>query len=146
MIFIVILIFIDYIFSMKDVLELLIYSLDNELNSDEEKLLENAIDKSPELRAERDRYLKLRKMVAGVESSIPVGFADDVMRKWSSKKHQHSFGNRIVHLFPRVAVAAAIILLVTWSAVYFGGENIMMDTLTGLDDMSPDEAYSLLEY
>ena len=131
---------------MKDAKELLIYSLDNAMTAEERKKLDAALEASAELRAERDQYLKMRKLICETPFTHSPDFTDNIMQKWALQKNKNNFGASVVQLFPRVAAAAVMILFVAWSAIYFSGENMTASSLIGIEEISPDEADILLEF
>ncbi|HFA50763.1 MAG TPA: hypothetical protein ENJ95_17280 [Bacteroidetes bacterium] len=131
---------------MKNAFELLVYSLDNELTKEEQRQLNAALLASPELQKEKEEYIKMREIVSDISFSENPHFIEKTMQQWAAQKSGNNFNNNIVQLFPRVAAAAAILFLFAWSVIYFSGGNIVSDTLLLVGDVSPDEAYSLLEY
>ncbi len=123
-------------------LELLIFSLDNELPAQQKLQLEKALQEQPWLRKEKQVLLQLRAGLARVSAPPSESFTDAVMADLGkSEELRHSI---IVRLFPKVAAACAVFLLAFILNVYFSDGSISMDSVIGVADLSPEEAYSLL--
>lgn len=130
---------------MKEALELLIYSFDNELKAEEQNKLETALLASPELREERRKYLKMRASIAKLSFAVEEPFEEQVLQKWKRPRSNDNFHHNVIRLFPKVAAAAILFFLITWSSLHFGGDNIDMNTFLLLDEISQEEAIKLLE-
>ncbi len=133
---------------MKNNLELLLYSFDGKLNQEEQQQLDKALSASPGLRAERDKLLKMRKLIGGLKISEDPSFSDKVLQrlKNSPAKTQAAFSATVVSLFPRVAAACIVILLLALSIVYLSEGSYSTDALIGVDSFSLEDAYSLIDY
>jgi hypothetical protein len=135
---------------MKDrkekLMELLIHSLDNELTLDEHQALDLAFAKSKEFRAERDRLLKLRSLLNQQRTIASNEFVNAVLGKTTTPviNPVQGFNTTMVRLFPRVAAACVIIMLASLFTVYLAEGELSSDTIVGLSDISPDEAYNIL--
>ncbi len=131
---------------MKNALELLIYSLDNKLSKEEQQQLDTALNSSAELRVEQKKYLMLKNVVSNITFPKAENFTENILNKIKDKKAKNNFSNNIIQLFPKVAIAASFLLFITWSIIYFTGDNIVINDLVGVGELSPDEAYSLLSF
>jgi len=133
---------------MKNNLELLLYSFEGELSQEEQQQLKKALSASPELRAERDKLLKIRKLIGGLKIPEDPSFSDKVLQRLnnSSSKTETAFSATVVSLFPRVAAACIVILLLALSIVYLSQGNYSTDALIGVDTFSLEDAYSLIDY
>lgn len=110
----------------KKILELLYRSFDERLNPGEQKILDQALSDSAELRAEKNRIAQMRAMIT---DSSPDGFhpffAEKVLRQIRSQARPavESFFESFIELFRPVAIAAAILFIVLLSYNLFKSEN-----------------------
>ncbi len=133
---------------MKNLRDLLVYSLDNDLSAEEKVRLEDALAKDVELQKERDDLLKMRNLFKGFEVSGNSDFSNTVLEKikFQNQKSKPQIGAKVFTLFPKVAAASVAILLLVISALYYSEMNFVSDALVGVEDLTLDEAYSFLEY
>jgi len=125
----------------NQLLDLLIESFDRDLNPDEKKNLNQALATNAELRAEKDRLLKMRIIFSSSKIGKDEGFVDRVMNMLDQEKQLiDNFSSRIVTLFPRVAAACIILITALLVSVYMTQGSISLDTLMGLNDLSFDDA------
>ena len=97
----------------KKILKLLYRSFDDDLSLEDHHRLDDALAKSAELRAEKERLLAMRAMVSdsGANSFQPF-FAEKVMRRIrNAESAQESFLDSLIAVFRPVAIAAFIILV-----------------------------------
>ena len=104
----------------KQIKKMLYRSFDEELNSEDEKKLQEALANSDELRKEQKQILELRKMVAGTKAdSFKPFFAEKVMqkiqRRSESENIPESFFDSLIATFKPVAVGVAILLIILMS-------------------------------
>lgn len=134
---------------MKDIRDLMIYALDNELSPSEQSRLEKALASDPGLRKEQADFLKIRGLLSNFSIAEDPDFSKNVIagiQDQKSKDHSNPLGAKVFRLFPRVAAASVAILAITLSAAYFTEINFVSDALVGVEDLTLDEAYSYLEY
>ena len=124
-------------------LNLLTLSLDTVLPADQKSALENALRNQPWLREEQRRLKEFRARLRSMEAPFNEAFADAVMDRLE-KEEEGTRAKGIVRLFPKVAAACAIFLLGFALNIYVSNGNLTFDSIIGLEDLSPDEAYSLL--
>lgn len=125
----------------KQMRELLLRSLDGELDPAESMRLEKALQDSAVLRAEKEQLLQVRRLMATLQPAPDPSFAERVMGRLRQERRESS----IVRWFPQVAAACLLLLVIVLSAVYFTSGNLQGDTLIGIGDLSPDEAITLLD-
>ena len=133
---------------MKDIRELLIHSLDNPLSETDRKRLEKALAQSVELRKEKEELLKMRSLLAGFKVESDPDWHDELIsklpvRKTEAKIIQYPF--TMASIFPKLAAACAIILLMSIINIYQEVGTINRDAVIGIDEVTADEAYAYLE-
>ncbi len=117
---------------MQDIKTLLYESFDRRLSADEQKLLDDALKNSEELRNEKAEVEKLRNMLGSFTPEFTADFTDRVINKIESETS--GFIN-IFRYLVMTGIAAIILLLVT---IYFTDGNISYETLSGLSGYSPE--------
>lgn len=129
------------------ILELLALSLDQELTKEEQQKLDEAFAKYPELEKEKAELLEMRSLLVKQEIVPNTSFVNSVLEKTRQTKlvTQKGFNTIMTSLFPRVAAACVIVLLVSLLSVYFQEGGLSTEMLLGLTEISPDEAYNILE-
>lgn len=129
----------------KEVLNLLIYSLDNELSTEENIRLEKALASSEELRAEKERLLKMRVLMADLQQEPNPRFVSSVMEK-IREAAEPVFTKVIIQMFPKVAAACVILVLAFFISIYVTEGTLSKDAIIGVQELSVDEALTLTEY
>lgn len=125
-----------------DKLDLLIKSLDNELSPEEQRALNEALAESEALRREREQLLAMRAAMADLRLEPDAGFPERVLEQIRVNKHA---GIAIIaDLFPRVAAACIVILFAFLLSVYLSDGSLTTDALLGTQELTVDEAYSLV--
>jgi hypothetical protein len=130
-------------------LALLIHSLDNELNSGEQKQLDTYLAASEALRREKELLLEMRSGLADLKVVPEKGFADQIVRQINASEQKAKNPDLqviIMNLFPKVAAACVIVLVVAVLATFLMEGSLSMEAFLGLQDLSPEDAYSLMEY
>jgi len=125
---------------MENTKEILLKSFDTELTPEEQKLLDNALQRSEELRKEKQEIEQMRNLLSGQEASFKSGFEDRVMDRLETEPTASPKTIEMVNIFRRVAItgmAAIIALLIT---IYFVDGTLNLDSLFGLTNYSPDGA------
>jgi anti-sigma factor RsiW len=135
---------------MKDkALALLIHSLDNELNSQEQEQLDAYLAASEALGREKELLLEMRSGLATLKVGPDKGFADQIIRQINASEQKAQNPDLqvfIMNLFPKVAAACVIVLVVAVLATFLMEGNLSMEAFIGLQDLSPEDAYTLLDY
>lgn len=130
-------------------LALLIHSLDNELSSKEQEQLDAYLDASEVLRREKELLLDMRSGLADLKVGPDKGFADQIVRQINAaeqKAKNPELQAIIMNLFPKVAAACVIVLVVAVLATFLMEGSLSVEAFIGLQDLSPEDAYSLLDY
>ena len=126
-------------------LNLLIRSLDDQLSDAEETQLEAALENSSDLRAEKQQLLELRVQMARLKVEADEAFTEEVMQALQKQK-SNSFESVILNLFPKVAAACLVLLLASVLIIYFTEGNLSAEAIIGIQNLTPEDAYSYLEY
>lgn len=128
----------------KEMLDLLIYSLDFELNTEEALRLEKALTASEELRLEKEQLLKARQFVQAFKLEADSTFVNKVMAQ-IKEAPVPVFTKAIIQLFPKVAAACVLLFFITLIGIYVTEGSLSADAIIGIDDISVEEAFSLIE-
>ena len=112
----------------KRLLKLLYKSFDIKLTEKEQKLLDNALFYSKELRKEKNKIESTRRSIAGcIETSFKPNFAENVMYKIKNinieEELEYSFFNCLVFNFKRITAAAVIICIILFSVIIIKQEK-----------------------
>ncbi len=130
-------------------LNLLIYSLDNQLTPLEQEELDQYLASSEALREEKEALLEMRAGLASLRREANENFADQLIRKIQSGKVEkpvQNFQLAVVKLFPKVAAACVIAMVLTVLGTFYVEGNLSLEAFIGVQDLSPEDAYSLLDY
>ena len=126
----------------KEWIDLLLKSLDETLSPQEEEQLNALFEQSEELRVEREKFLRLRMLVKEAKPNSDAAFADRLMDRLQHLPVK-TVEATILRLFPKVAAACVLILLVSMLGIYFTEGSLSSEVIIGLQDLSPEDAYSL---
>ena len=129
----------------EKMLDLLIYSLDNDLTEAEQATLDAALEASASLRAEKEQLLQMRAALENFSLEKDTQFTADLMQQLDKQK-SNNLGARIRRIYPRVAAACAIIVLLSILGIYLVEGNFSMEAIVGIQDLTPEDAYSYLDY
>lgn len=123
----------------EKILNLLIYSLDNKLTEAQQEMLEEALQSSEMLQKEKARLLHMRNELASFSVEPDDTFSSEVLLQLENPKSLN-----IVHLFPKVAAASVLLFMGSLLAIYFSEGNLSMEAIVGIQDLTPEDAYSYL--
>lgn len=129
----------------EKIIQLLLHSLDHELTEAEQLELGAALEASAELRAEQKALLEMRAALTNFSVEADPAFVDDLMQQLPSEKTVYISGS-IRKLFPKVAAACVLVLLLSVLSIYFTEGNLSVEAIVGIQDLSPEDAYSYLDY
>lgn len=128
--------------------DLLMRSLDGDLDDKDRVMLEKALSQSEELRKEKEKLIRLRELVGSGDYQFKYGFTDRVMNRVTTSKNGKSiefiFTRDLNRIFRRVAITgvAAIILLLL--SIYLTTGSVSLDSLSGAESYSEDNVISYL--
>ncbi len=132
----------------QHLLDLLMRSLDGDLDGKDRKMLEKALSESAELRNEKDKLIRLRELIGSGDYQFKHGFTDRVMDRLAKPKNgrliEFNFARDLNKVFMRVAISgvAAIILLLL--SIYLTTGSVSIDSLSGAESYSEDNVISYL--
>lgn len=125
---------------MENIKEILLKSFDAELTPQERKMLDGALQRSEDLRKEKQEIGQMRNLLAGQEASFESGFADRVMDRLKKEPTVSPRTIEMYSIFKRVAIvgiAAIIALLIT---IYYIDGSLTLNAVLGISGYSPDGA------
>ena len=134
----------------QELLDLLIRSLDTDLNERDRKTVEDALSESEELRNEKEKLIRLRELVGSRDFQFNHGFKERVMDNLSSNRNglgiDFTFVRDLNRIFTRVAITgiAAIVLLLL--SIFLTTGSVSFDSLSGAESYSEDNVISYLLY
>jgi uncharacterized membrane protein len=116
---------------MEKFKNLLYQSFDRKLTPAEQKILDDALIRSNELKNEKLEIEKMRNMLEDYRPLISNDFTAKVMNKIENRKTFYTVFKYLV----MTGVAAIILLLVT---IYFTDGTVSYETLSGLSGYTPE--------
>ncbi len=123
---------------------LLIRSFDEELDARSAQMLEEALSSYPWLVEEKKELMAMRDQLTFFSVAEDPTFSDRLMSNLQEAEEPNKQNVTIVQLFPKVAAACFLILLALLLHIYYTQGSIDMDALVGIQDVTPEEAYSYL--
>lgn len=134
----------------KEIHDLLIRSLDEELPSSEMERLEKLLSESPELKEEKRKLLEIRRIISSKQYSFSDGFQTKVMDRIAEENEplilQPEFNRSLFTVFKRVALTGVAAILILFLSIYLSNDSFTLETLTGGDSYSDDNLVSYLLY
>lgn len=124
-------------------LDLWIYSLDNELTVEEQNLLDAYLKKGLIDPIQQEEILAMRNDFALLKLDAKQNFATAVLEKIDTETSEDTFAI-IVKLMPRVAAACIIVTMLAVLGTYFTEDNLSLEAIIGIQDLNPEDAYSLI--
>ena len=121
---------------------LLLKSLDQTLHPDEQNQLDQALAQSEDLRREKKSLMALRLALSRqAVSTTPSNFSQVIWQKVQQPK--------VILLnrwMPQIAAACLILLCTALIGIYTLEGTLSTEALLGIQDLSPEEAYTLMTY
>jgi anti-sigma factor RsiW len=127
----------------KKILELLYRSFDERLNPGEQKILDQALSDSAELRAEKNRIAQMRAMISDSSAKgFHPFFAEKVLRRIRTQAPPaaESYFESLIALFRPVAIAAAILFIMLLSYNLFTSEDKSLATALAEPEIRLEQA------
>ncbi|MCB1124594.1 MAG: hypothetical protein KJT03_23785 [Verrucomicrobiae bacterium] len=118
---------------------LLIRSLDQELTPEEAARLRQALEKSSDLRAERQRLQLMRQRIAALRLAENPVFVEDITNRLI-ELGKETLTRTMAAIFPKVAAACLLLLLLSLAAIYFTTGALSVDAIIGIDELTPEDA------
>ena len=134
----------------KEIHNLLIRSLDEELVPSEMERLERLLSESFELREEKRKLLEMRSLISSKQYSFSDDFQAKVMDRIAEESEplilQPEFNRSLFTVFKRVALTGVAAILILFLSIYLSNDSFTLETLTGGDSYSDDNLVSYLLY
>lgn len=134
----------------KEIRNLLIRSLDEELVPSEMERLERLLSESYELREEKRKLLEMRGLISSKQYSFSDNFQAKVMDRIAEESEplilQPEFNRSLFTVFKRVALTGVAAILILFLSIYLSNDSFTLETLTGGDSYSDDNLVSYLLY
>ena len=132
----------------RKVLKLLYRSMDSDLEDKDQKKLDEALEKSEELRKEKEKVLVQRRAVADSSSqSFSPFFADRVMNRieglGQKKNGLEAFYESFMATFRKVAIVSAAVLILLISYNVIKSDIVPEDELFFMADTTMEEILDL---
>ena len=124
---------------MDDIRDLMLRSLDEELDHQQQETLKRELSNSKELSQEYDKYLEIRKILSETNYGFNNDFSQNVINSLMGKRLD------LYNSFKMFAVSSAAAIAILFLSVYLMDGSINIDAIIGLDAYSvEDEFYSFL--
>lgn len=130
----------------KEWINLLHRSFEEELSKAETIQLETALKESEALRLEQAELRATRNLFAAFSVEKDDNFVAAVMEAVEEKElvAKRQIEHHLSKIFP-VAIAACVLILMSFvTHIYISEGNFESDSIVGVSDLSPDDAYSYL--
>lgn len=126
--------------NLKALENLLLRSLDGELTEPENRCLKQALETDVALQAMQADYLQMRSQLAQLEATPAPDFVGQVMM---ATQASGQMVRQIVRLWPAVAAAAVIAIVLGAGWIYGTSGSLEMDAIFGLDQLAVEDVYAL---
>ena len=134
----------------KEIHNLLVRSLDEELSSSEKEKLEVCLTESSELREEKMELLEMRNIISSTQYSFNTGFQAKVMDRIAEEKEplilRPEFNRSLFTVFKRVALTGVAAIIILFLSIYLSDDSFSFRSITGGDNYSDDNLISYLLY
>jgi len=133
------------------ILELLYRSFDDELSPEERKQLDEALQNSQGLRAEKAKISNMRATITNsAEKSFGSNFADGVMSRVHAQKQFpeytiDDFLDSLLWSFKRIGLVASFTLLLLLANNIFKGGDISIDSILAMPQITMEETWELTD-
>ena len=129
----------------KKDLKLLLHSFDKELKSGDQKLLDEALEKSAELREQKESIIKMRNAISNTKTEVfKPFFAERVMSKIYSLEKPSSKDiefESLFSIFRPVAVSAVVLIIMFISYNWFSNGQLPEEIAFNESDISIVDAF-----
>lgn len=127
----------------KDYLRSLLYrALDAPLLPEEAQVLAHALELYPDLQAEQEELRRLRQDLHNWSvSETPAHFSESVLKRAHAVRVL-----RLQDWAPQIAAACLAGVIAFLLSIYFGEGSLDTTAILGLEELSPEEAFTLLNY
>jgi len=112
---------------------LLLRSYDAPLNKEESARLQSALEKSEELRQEKEAMDNLRTRFSNFETDFQPGFTERLMQRIANES-----GFLFQSVFRTIALTGVAAIILVLLSVYFVDGSLNLDSLLGINHYAPD--------
>ena len=126
----------------ENIQELLLRSFEQPLPAEERARLDAALAGSEALQREKQQLEKLRFMLGSLQEEPNRSFTDEVMARLNTSPVEAT----LLSLLPKAAAACLAIILLTLVGIYIAEGSLSADAIIGVSGLSPEDAYTYLEY
>ena len=134
----------------QEMYDLLISSMNDQLTTEEDKQLQQALKGSSELREEKIKLNKVGELLSSRNYSFSDGFRNRVMQAVNDEKKGKvvsiDFTRSFNSMFNRIAVAGVAVIVLLVISLYISHGSLNVNTFTGVDPISEDNLISVLLY
>lgn len=130
----------------KEWINLLHRSFEDDLSKEETTRLTNALKESAELRKEQTALIATRNLFTSFSVTKDEAFVAAIMNTIEQENivAKRQIGHYLSQIFP-IAIAACLLIFTSFMvSIYISEGNLDSETLVGINDLSPDEAYTYL--
>ncbi len=128
---------------------LLYASFDRELDEDERRILEKALQ-DPELRAEADELKNMRRLLADTSWEFGEDFTARVTQRIAQEEKgkvvEMEPERQFLSVFRKMAIAGVAAVFLLLLSIYFTSGSLSKETIFGTENFSEDELVSYLLY
>ena len=134
----------------QEMYDLLISSMNDQLTTEEDKQLQQALKGSSELREEKIKLIKVGELLSSRNYSFSDGFRNRVMQAVNEEKKGKvisiDFTRSFTSMFNRIAVAGVAVIALLVISLYISHGSLNVNTFTGVEPVSQDNLISVLLY
>jgi len=128
----------------KNLIDLLYKSFENTLTPQEKELLDSSLERSAELRLEKEQIAAMRQVIAvNGGGTFKSFFAERVMRRiheiQKNPDMANDFFESLVYMFRRVALIGIIAVIVLFSVQLFDKDTVTHVTEQTISEMTLDD-------
>ena len=128
---------------MKTTKELLFLSYEWVLTTDEQRMLDRALESDISLQQEKEELDNLRVLL----SSYQPAFSEEFQQNTLNQIYGFSKPNEFFQLFRAVALTGVAAILIMLLTIYFTDGSLGIDAIYGLSNYTPDEElFTYLNY
>lgn len=110
-------------------------SLDNDLNNDESKELQEALEKNQGLANEFEEVKKLNRLMKNQQSSFGDYFTEKVMRRIDSFE-QTTAGQAMIYAFYRIALPGLVAAMILVMISLINSGSVSFDSISGVAELN----------
>jgi hypothetical protein len=129
----------------EKILKLLYHSFDTLLTPEEQKILDQAVSQSEELKQEMEKIILIRKKVkANSVKTFKPFFADRVMQRIDRIKNRNYndlLGESLFRIFKPVMIAAVLLILIITSYNMTSTKQLSLEGILAVPEVTLEQAF-----